>query len=176
MYGKPAVESVSAELGTVAHADRTDLDDHAVATLRLAGGRLGLVEASWARPGGLDNRLEVIGDAGVTSADLVHGSALVTFSAEGYGYAVEKAPETRGWTFTMFEESWHYGFPQEMAHFVDCVLDDREPEESGEDGRAVLEAIYAMYRSAGEGRRVTLPLEVTPEERAAAPVALWKPG
>ena len=38
------------------------------------------------------------------------------------------------------EELWNYGFPQEFEHFVDCVLHDKEPLETGVDGRIVMEA------------------------------------
>jgi len=39
------------------------------------------------------------------------------------------------------------------------VANDKEPLETGEDGRAVLEIIMAAYASAGEGRRIDLPFE-----------------
>ena len=71
----------------------------------------------------------------------------------GYDYAVEKAGSTEGWSFTIYEEAWNYGFPQEMAHFVDCVQNDRAPLVTGEDGRAVLEVIFAAYESARTGRK-----------------------
>jgi predicted dehydrogenase len=45
-----------------------------------------------------------------------------------------------------------HGFPQELQHFVDCVLEDREPLETGEDGRAPLETTPAAYESAATGR------------------------
>ena len=105
---------------------------------------------------------------------LLRGSSLLTYSESGYGYAVEKAGDTRGWTHTIYEETWNYGFPQEMAHFVDCVLHDREPLVTAADGRVVLEAVYAAYRSAGTGQRVTFPLQLSEAERAASPIELWR--
>src|SRR5690242_21224140 len=174
VYGKPAAESVTAELGTFVHGDRTAAEDHAVVTVRFAGNRLGVVETSWAKPGGMDGRAELIGSAGITYVDILRGSALMTYSEHGYGYAVEKAPQTSGWTFTMFEEIWNYGFPQEMRHFVECVQHGSQPAETGEDGRAVLEIIYAMYRAAGDAGRVALPLELSAEDAARPPYLLWK--
>ena len=173
MYDKPAAETVTAELGTFVHSDKTQGEDHAVATVRFEGNRIGLIETSWAKRGGMDDRAEILGTEGVTYVDLLRGSALVTYSERGYGYAVEKAPDTRGWTFAMFEELWNYGFPQEMRHFVDCVQHSRQPLETGEDGRAVLEILYGMYRAAGEGGRVRLPLDLDDHERRAAPAAAW---
>jgi myo-inositol 2-dehydrogenase / D-chiro-inositol 1-dehydrogenase len=172
MYDKAPAEAVTAELGTFVHGDRTRGDDHAVVTVRFRGNRLGVVDTSWSRPGGIDDRAEIIGSHGVTYVDIARGSSLVTFSEVGYGYAIEKAPDTRGWTYTMFEELWNYGFPQEMEHFVSCLLDGTEPLETGADGRAVLEIIYAGYRAARDGRAL-LPVELTKTEAAAPPVDLW---
>jgi myo-inositol 2-dehydrogenase / D-chiro-inositol 1-dehydrogenase len=174
MYGKPDVESVSATLGTLVHGGRTDLDDHALAVLHLAGDRLGLIETSWARPGGMNDLVEIVGDGGVAYVDLLRGSSIVAYSEEGYGYAVEKAGDTKGWSFAMFEESWNYGMPQEMQHFVDCLRTGSEPLETGADGRVALEVVYAAYLSAGRGERVNLPLQLSDEEAATAPYLLWK--
>jgi myo-inositol 2-dehydrogenase / D-chiro-inositol 1-dehydrogenase len=44
-----------------------------------------------------------------------------------------------------------------MQHFVNCVLGQEEPIETGEDGREVLKILLAVYQSAGEGRKITWP-------------------
>ena len=36
---------------------------------------IGLAEDSWAKPGGMDDRIEVYGTGGVSEADLFHGNA-----------------------------------------------------------------------------------------------------
>ena len=163
------------ELGTYVHGGRTRGEDHAIVDLEFDGqpGRAWSRRAGRSR-GGMDDRAEIFGSQGVTYADLLRGSSLHTYSEVGYGYAVEKAPDTRGWTFTMFEELWNYGFPQEMQHFVTCVRTTATPLETGEDGRAVLEILYAMYRAAGGAGRAVLPLELTPEEAAAGPIEGWR--
>jgi predicted dehydrogenase len=106
----------------------------------------------------------------VAYADLLRGNAIHAYSKRGYGYAVEKAGATQGWTFPIYEEAWNYGFPQEMAHFLECVRDDKKPLCTGEDGKAVLEALFAAYASAGQGRRVDLPFSTD----AKRPIDLWK--
>jgi myo-inositol 2-dehydrogenase/D-chiro-inositol 1-dehydrogenase len=130
-----------------------------------------VAENSWAKGGGVDDRAEIYGSKGNTRADLLRGSSLTTWSDVGYGYAVEKAETTVGWTFTMYEESWNYGFPQEMQHFTDCVQRDEPPLVTAEDGRAVLEIIYAAYLSAGTGEAVKVPLRPVPD--VAQPIDLW---
>jgi predicted dehydrogenase len=168
VHGKPRARSVSAEVGTFVHRERTSADDHAIVTIQFEGHRMALIEASWAKPGGIEDRAEILGSRGVTYANLVRGSSLTTFSDIGYGYAAEKAPDTRGWTFTVFDELWNSGIPQEMDHFARCVAEDAVPKETGEDGRAVLEIIYAAYRAARHGR-VELPLQLADGEAARPP-------
>ena len=167
---KPPVKSVTAQLGTFVHKDKTKGEDHSLCIVEFEGGALGLAENSWAKTGGIDDRCEIYGSKGNTRVDLIHGNALKTHSQVGYGYAVEKAEATTGWTFTGFEEEWNYGFPQEMQHFVNVVLGDEAPIETGADGLEVLKIIYAGYQSAGEGRRIEWPYEPPEVEK---PIDLW---
>jgi len=171
VFGKPNVKSVLASLGTYVHGDKTKGEDHSFCIVEYEGGRVGLAEDSWAKHGGVDDRCEIYGSKGFTRADLLRGSSLLTYSEAGYGYAVEKAATTQGYTFTMFEEIWNYGFPQEMAHFIRCVQGKETPIEAGEDGREVLKIICAAYESAGTGRRIEWPYE---PRRVDKPIDLWR--
>lgn len=171
IFGKPAVKSVSAVMGVYVHADKTQGEDHSLCTIEFEGDRVGLAENSWAKQGGVDDRCEIYGSGGFTRADLLRGSSLLTYSESGYGYAVEKAATTSGYTFTMFEEIWNYGFPQEMGHFCRCVQGVEKPLETGEDGREVLKIILAAYHSAGTGRTIAWPYA---PPKVARPIDLWK--
>ncbi|MCF0229834.1 MAG: Gfo/Idh/MocA family oxidoreductase [Parasporobacterium sp.] len=165
------VKSVYADMKTVFHNEITDCDDNTITIVEFENGVTGLAEDSWAKPGGMDDRIEVYGNKGVTYADLFRGNSALTYSKDGYGYAAEKAGSTQGWTFTIFEEAFNQGYPQELSHFIDCVRNDKEPVITGRDGRAVLEIIYAAYESAGTGKKVTLPME---KKTVPYPMALWK--
>jgi myo-inositol 2-dehydrogenase / D-chiro-inositol 1-dehydrogenase len=165
-----SIISVYAQMSTQVHGARTRGDDNALIVLEFDNGTICLAEESWTKLGGMDDRAEVYGSQGVAYADLLRGNSIETFSTVGYDYAVEKAGSTVGWSFTMYEEAWNYGFPQEMAHFVDCVRHDTAPLVTGEDGRAVLEAIFAAYESAGTGRKVSLPFATD----VARPIDLWR--
>ena len=169
MLGRPPITSVYAQMSTSVHGERTRGEDNAILILEFEGGATALAEESWTKLGGMDDRAEVHGSEGVAYADVLHGNAIETYSAKGYDYAVEKAGSTRGWSFTIYEEAWNYGFPQEMAHFVDCVQNDRAPAVTGEDGRTVLAAIFAAYESARTGRKVPFPFAST----ARKPIDLW---
>jgi predicted dehydrogenase len=170
VFGKPKVKSVWATMGTYVHKDKTRGEDHCICVVEYEGGKVGVAENSWAKQGGVDDRCEIYGSGGFTRADLLRGSALLTYSEPGYGYAVEKAATTKGYTFSMFEEIWNYGFPQELTHFARCVQGKERPIETGEDGREVLKIMLAAYQSAGTGKRVDWPYE---PPQVHKPIDLW---
>ena len=170
ILGRPRITSVYSHMSTQVHESKTKGDDNAILILEFENDCVAMAEESWTKLGGMDDRAEVYGSMGVAYADLLRGNSIETYSAVGYDYAVEKAGSTVGWSFTIYEEAWNYGFPQEMAHFVDCVQNDKPPLVRGEDGRAVLEVIFAAYESAGTGRKVKLPFN----SNAAKPIDLWR--
>ncbi|MGB5238618.1 MAG: Gfo/Idh/MocA family oxidoreductase [Flavobacteriaceae bacterium] len=164
------VVSVYAQMQTSVHQDKTKGDDNSLLILEFSNGVTAVAEESWTKKGGMDDKAEIHGSEGVAYADLLQGSSILTYSEKGIDYAVEKAGNTKGWSFTIYEELWNYGFPQEMAHFVDCVKNDRKPLVTGEDGKAVLEIIFAAYASAGSGKKIMLPFKTD----ANKPYDLWK--
>ncbi len=150
---------------------RTQGEDEAITIVEFENGAVGMIESSWNRPGGMDDCIEVFGDKGQTYADMLMGNALPTYSDVGFGYAVEKAATTKGWTYPVFEEHWNYGFPQEMRHFARCVRGKETPISDGETGRVVQEVLYAAYASAGQGRKIILPFR---PKGVAKPIDLWR--
>lgn len=56
-------------------------------------------------------------------------------------------------------------FAPELVHFSDCILHDKEPEPSGEEGRADVRIVRAIFRSAELGKAVVL----TPYTPASRP-------
>ena len=63
------------------------------------------------------------------------------------------------------------GYVGELDHFLACSLSGDAPEETAEDGRAVLELMLAAYASAGEGRTIELPFR---PRGVARPIDLWR--
>jgi len=166
--GKPRVVAVTAWMDTVLHKDKTELEDDVIALLEFESGQTALLESSWALLGGMDSITHVLGTEGVIHADLLKGQGLQVFSLQGYG---DYAPGARGWTFPDVEWLHLNGYPQEDAHFVECMRSGATPRENGEDGKAVLEIMLACYASAAEGRRVALPYQPPPGVRV--PVEPW---
>jgi len=165
-------QSIYASMDTVVHHERTRGEDNSIVIVNYANGVKCIAEDSWAKRGGMDDRIEVYGSEGVSYADLFMGNAATTYSEQGYDYAMEKSEGTRGWSFTVYEEVFNQGYPHELAHFVDCVRNDKQPLQTGEDGKAVLEMIYAAYYSAHTGKEVELPFAA----RVDKPVDLWLKG
>ena len=161
--------SVYATISTVLHNNRTLGEDNSVLIIEFENGVTAVAENSWAKHGGMDDKSEVHGTGGVVYADLFMGNAAISYSKTGYGYAMEKADTTIGWSFTVFEEAFNQGYPHELKHFIECVQQDKTPLVTGEDGRAVLEIIYAAYASAKAGKKIMLPFTAKVEK----PIDLW---
>jgi predicted dehydrogenase len=54
-------------------------------------------------------------------------------------------------------------FAAEIAYFSSCIMQDRPPEPSGIEGLQDVRLVEAIYRSARDGRPVTLPRLARPE-------------
>jgi len=48
-------------------------------------------------------------------------------------------------------------FAAEISYFSDCILNNREPEPSGQEGLADLRVVEAIYKAVQSGRVVKLP-------------------
>ena len=161
LLGKPQIARVSAELSTLRHGERTELDDTALVHLELEDGARLLSESSWSLQGGMQSTLEVHGTEGTLHLDLLDAGGVRIYTPKD-GWKVEH-PD-----FVSLS-----GYPQELEHFLDAFRAGTEPEETAADGRAVLEIILAAYASAGSGTPIDLPF--TPPHSLHRPIHLWKP-
>src|SRR5512133_4408424 len=84
ILGKPKVKSVTAFMGQYVHQDKTKGEDHSHAVIEYEGNKIAMIENSWAKGGGVDDRCEIYGQKGHTRADLLRGSSLLTYSEEVY--------------------------------------------------------------------------------------------
>jgi glucose-fructose oxidoreductase len=78
--------------------------------------------------------------------------------AEGLGYELKIGGRKRTKRLGKSDQ-----FAAELLYFSDCVLNDRDPEPSGEEGLADLRVIEAMMRSAASGKWV--PVELPQRQR-----------
>ena len=133
-------------------------EDWSVAILTFEDGTFGFVEGNYTTVGGLDDTIEIYGTEGTIKIDLAKGSPITMFSLPGYGYSIEKAEITTGWSMPAVDEERNLGYADEIAYFVDCVRSDTEVMFGvrGEDGVRALEITMAVYESSKTGKAVKL--------------------
>jgi glucose-fructose oxidoreductase len=118
-------------------------EESASAMLRFPGDRLATFCVSFAA--GKTSEYRIVGTEGSVRAD------------PGYELAKGLALHvTRGERKRTLEYRKRDQFAPELLYFSDCVVEDREPEPSGEEGLADVKVIRALYRSAASGRPVKL--------------------
>lgn len=170
MYGKAPVRRVTARMASYLHAERgSGVEDHVTLLLEWDGDRSALLESGWTLHGGMESKARIQGTKGVLDVDLLGSSGLTLFSLEGV--AQPDAMVMPGWTKPDCEWLRQNGYPQEMEEFARAIREGRQPSESAEDGRAVLEIMLAAYASAAEGRTIELPYR--PPAGLTSPVAPW---
>lgn len=132
-------------------------EDFGLGVLKFEDGAFAFVEGNYITVGGMDDKIEIYGTEGVLKADLTFGSNLSVYSRPGYGYSIEKADNTLGWTRPAVDEFFNLGYVDELAYAIDCVCGDVQPGyHAGADlGVACIEIIDALYRSNAEGRALT---------------------
>ena len=159
---KQPVRSVYAQLDIHRCDNNSGLEDDTVIIMEFEQGRTALIECSFALRGPGQSRAEIFGTRGVIYADI--GGGLEHFSEE------RTSQHSQEWVFSSHKSIWEQGYPQEITHFIDCIREDMEPCECGEDGRAVLEIVLAAYHSAATGQKVPLPFR---PKGITRPVDLW---
>ncbi len=137
-----------------------DVEDWAAAILTFEDGTRATIHSTDVSLGGVKNLLTAYLSNGVIQANINPNTSLAVYAPDGavWGeeYITEKVETRAGWQFPSPDEDWMRGYPQEMADFVAAIREGREPLSGALLARDTLEAIYAAYVSAEEGRRVDL--------------------
>lgn len=147
------IRRVYAEVGAIAVPELKgrypNFYDNAVVTLRLVNGSLGLIDGSCPVKYGYDARVEILGTEGVMLIGELKYKAIIVCKKETGVYTS---------TFPSWRNRFEKAYLEEDRHFIDCIMNEKNPTVSGEDGRAALEAVLAATKSFNEGKPVTLPL------------------
>lgn len=124
-----------------------DFYDSAVVTLRFRDNTLGIVDGACPVHYGYDARVEVLGTEGALFIGEQRHKAVMVCTKEKRIIA-SSHPSWR--------DRFERAYLEEMRHFVDCVLHDKEPRVTWEDGKAALEIVLAANRSIKERK----PIEI----------------
>ena len=129
------------------------VDDAVISLLRFADGSVGCIESNWVMPDSLpyrfDFRHEVVGTVG--KADIELADQGVSIHAGDRFHFPD--PSFRG----VLRPDEPLVLRMELEHFVECILDDRPPLPTGQDGRVATAVALAIERSLKEGTPVPVP-------------------
>ena len=134
LFGSPP----SSVYARVLHTN-SNLDDYALIMLSFPEGQLGLVEASWLTAPKV-RELSVCGTEGILKLNYLSQEV--------------KLLRERSQPPISIRHRWEEPLKIELEHFVDCVLDQREPLVSGWDGLRALSLCEAAIKSSSIGRPV----------------------
>lgn len=137
-----------------------DVEDWGVMVITFEDNSKATVFASDAILGGVRNTLNVYLSNAVVNVKINPHDVLEVYAPEphifGDEYIAEKLETKAGWNFPSPDDDWMKGFTPELEDFIDALLLGREPVSGIDLARDVVEAIYAAYVSAEEGRRIEL--------------------
>lgn len=125
-----------------------DFYDTLVMTVRFQSGAQGCIDGAASVGYGYDARVEVLGTQGILFAGQVEDSTVVAVTKSGG----VRRPAVASWR-GLFGEAYR----TEAEAFVQAVVDDREPEVTGNDGKMAVKIVNAGNRSILEKRPVRLP-------------------
>lgn len=130
------VEQVYASMSSI--LDKCEFEDHAEIMVNFEEDITGLLEVNWLTPY-KRRQIEITGTAGIITVDYI------TQSIDVYGKFAQDV--------TIKHEE---PLIKELSSFLNCVINDLEPEITGEDGLKALKMVLAANRSSKEHTPISL--------------------
>jgi predicted dehydrogenase len=158
------VANLSAFTTTLAH--QIEAEDTASATLRFAGGALGVIQGTTAARDDQPVRLEIVGTDGRA---VLEGGRLAVWEAERAADAAallsaDERAMTADW---QPDEPFGVAHVRQLRAIFAALRAGTETPVAGAEARHAVELVLAIYRSQATGERVDLPLK--PEQEGTAP-------
>ena len=133
-------------------------DDTMAAIMEFEDGVIGVIDTGYTVSAPGNTIVEVYGDK---------GAVLINQSDRSFQLYIEKNIEKKiSYTEQMEENHWQKknidklkklsNFDNYIEHWIDCIINDKEPVTPGEEGMASLEIVLAAYESAVTGKWVEL--------------------
>ncbi len=127
-------------------------DNVFMSLLRMENGTIGNLETSWSLPAThptyLEFRTDIVGTKGIISMNNSNRGMVVSTAEECTYPDISLWPVQRGRVGGALREA--------IAHFLECILEDREPIVGSAEGRHSLEVVMAIKESCRSGK----PIEV----------------
>lgn len=148
------VESLHAYTATLAR--RIEAEDTAVVSLKWRSGALGSVNVTmltW--PKNLEGSITILGERGT-----VRIGGVAVNEIQHWDFAEPHEDDARIAEASYATASvYGFGHPLYYDNVINVLRGEAEPETDGREGLRSLQVLIGAYRSAGEGRRVSLPLQ-----------------
>lgn len=142
------IQRVYTETATLVYPELQDVGDvdNAMINVRFNKGGLGNVEVSRTAHYGYDIQCNVIGTKGALQIGYLQETPVLTLTREGARHDV----------VPYFQERFGPAYTAQVAHFIECLRDDKSPSVTAFDARAALQAAIAATLSQHEGRVVNV--------------------
>jgi len=140
----------------------TEIDETTAAVLRFEGDRLAAFVTSF-------NASDVASYRIVGTKGQIHVDPAYEY-ASGLKYELTVDGKTTRKSIPKRDQ-----FAAELLYFSDCILYDRKPEPSGEEGLQDVRIVEALYRSAKSGRAIRIP-RMAVDARPGAKQMIRRPG
>ncbi len=119
---------------------QTSLDDNNIILLNLESGIQAMASSSWTQKPG-QNSTRIYGTKGTILVNHIDTPLMIYL--DGKGWLIPQLPKEKE--------------PQHThRHFVDCILNDKQPLGSPEEGHHIVQVIEAAYKSASIGKIVEI--------------------
>jgi len=148
------VESIHAYTATLAR--NIEVEDTGVASIRWRAGALGTINVTMLTyPRNLEGSITIIGEKGTAR---VGGVAVNEIQHWEFAEPSEEDQQIKNASYQT-TSVYGFGHPVYYDNVIRVLRGEAEPQTDGREGLKSLELLIAMYRSARDGHRVSLPLE-----------------
>ncbi len=144
--------------------DYQDIEDYCQIHVVFDDGMVADVFASEIVMGGVYNYLEIFANNHRTRCNLSPSNAMELYNPREEQlagvYIVEKIGTKQGWSTPAPDESFMFGYPQEIQGFMEDIYTGREPKSGTTLASDTVAVLYAAYVSADRrGEEVRIPLD-----------------
>jgi len=145
------VSEVTAYMGTLDKKTEDGqfigVDDNAICIYQMSGGTVGTMMASWSYYGAEDNSTILYGTKGIMRLydDPQYSIIIETKTGEKIYYQIDQIQTNAKQTKSGIIDLW-----------VDCLLNNKEPEISGAEALSAMKAVFAAMESSNTGKRVKI--------------------
>lgn len=139
--------------------DYIQAEDLGLALVRFKNGAYGLIEGTNnIYPKNLEETLYLFGEKGTVKAG---GQSVNVIDEWLFSDALDDPDQVKRDYHENPPNVYGFGHIPLYADVIDAIENDREPYVTAEDGKRAMELVLAIYKSAAEGKPVSLPLQDT---------------